>query len=287
MKVVISTFSIISFIVILYVPHMPLTKVPCIQDLGHEYLQNHFEFFKSNPEIRNYILILFGALTDMLLIGFLLQWVHYGGTWRFVISLGLTYLLRLILTELFLLRQPEGGDLWVNPGWGSLTVQYGMRNDYYFNPVVAICLQLFLEYRQLDQHFLKWLCLVALTGNVYLTMSLRGHYLIDNYGGIIFGYQIWSMVNNFVTYWIDVRLFGMTFEQRFPLRKLCKGSRSASTGLYGQCSGCGTAINQWIGGGKPVGGVGEGADGEEGREREIEMTASEAARGRKRAVGAQ
>ena len=146
----------------------------------------------------------------MLLIVYLLQWVHYGGTWRFVISLCVTYLLRLILTELFLLRRPIGGDQWVFPGWASLTVQYGMSNDYYFNPVVAICLQLFLEYRQLNQHLMKWLCLVALCGNLYLTLSLRGHYLIDNYGGLLFGYQIWSMVNNFGTYWIDVRLFGMT-----------------------------------------------------------------------------
>jgi len=97
--------------------------------------------------VRNWMMIIFGAITDFLFIVFMLQWVHFGGSWRFVMTLCLTYGLRLILCKLFYLRQPVGGDLWKFPGFYSLTVQYGTSNDYYFNPVMAICTQLFFEFR--------------------------------------------------------------------------------------------------------------------------------------------
>lgn len=186
--------------------------------------------------MKNSLLIIFGALTDFLLIAFLLQWVHYGGSWRFVQSLCLTYALRFLLCKLFYMRQPVGGDLWNYPGWYSLTVQYGTSNDYYFNPVLAICTQLFFEYRQLDQGLLKWMSVVALIGDFYLSLCLKGHYLIDNYGGIVLGYQIWLVTNNWLCYYIDVRLFGLTLHERFPRGK----------GIQTECQKCRVPINQWV-----------------------------------------
>ena len=61
--------------------------------------------------------------------------------------------------------------------------------------------------------------LVALVGDCYLSLCLKGHYLIDNYGGILFGYQIWSVTNTWLSYYIDVRLFGLTIHERFPRGK--------------------------------------------------------------------
>jgi len=50
------------------------------------------------------------------------RWSYYGGSWRFMISLFLTYTLRFIFTSLFKMSYPEGGDLWDFPGFYSLTV---------------------------------------------------------------------------------------------------------------------------------------------------------------------
>ena len=98
--------------------------------------------------MKNYLLIAFAGLTDVLLLIFLARWSYKGGSWRFMMTLTLTYILRYIFVSIFKIRFPEGGDLWEFPGFYSLTVQYGNSNDYYFNPVVAICIQLFSEYRQ-------------------------------------------------------------------------------------------------------------------------------------------
>lgn len=83
-------------------------------------------------------MVVFGALTDFLLLACLGQWVMTGGSWRFIIALSLTYSLRCLFSSLFKMRGPEKGDLWEFPGWYSLVVNYGNQNDYYFNPAVAV-----------------------------------------------------------------------------------------------------------------------------------------------------
>jgi hypothetical protein len=83
-------------------------------------------------------MISFGALTDFLLLAFMAKWTYYGGTWRFMISLFLTYFLRFFLCSLFKMQPPPGGDLWNFPGFYSLTMEYGKHTDYYFNPVISL-----------------------------------------------------------------------------------------------------------------------------------------------------
>jgi len=94
-------------------------------------------------------MIAFGVLTDALLLIFLAKWVYQGGSWRFLIALTLTYILRFINTSLFKIRTPPGGDIWEFPGFYSMVVQYGSSNDYYFNPAIAVCMMLVMEFRLL------------------------------------------------------------------------------------------------------------------------------------------
>ena len=94
-------------------------------------------------------------------------------------------------------------------------MQYG-KHDYYFNRVMAVCIQLFFEYRDLQEHWLKYLSGLALVANFYLSTALKGNYIIDNYGGIVIGYYLWIVSNNWLSYYIDVRMFGMTIHERFP-----------------------------------------------------------------------
>jgi hypothetical protein len=145
------------------------------------------------------------------------RWCYLGGTWRFIIALSMTHLLRFFFTSLFKMRAPEGGDLWKFPGFYSLTVGYGSQNDYYFNSTVAICTLLICEYRQLGLHVLKWISLLALVGDFYLSISLKGSYFIDLFGGVMLGYYIWLATNNWISYYVDVKLFGMTIHERFHI----------------------------------------------------------------------
>lgn len=60
------------------------------------------------------------------------------------------------------------------------------------------------------------LALVALIGDTYLSLVLRGHYLIDNFGGIVIGHYLWIVSRNWLSYYVDVKLFGMTVYERVP-----------------------------------------------------------------------
>ena len=139
--------ALVTFVLIVLYPPMTLEHVDCLKDSIQDSLGSHYEYFAQNPVMKNQLLIGFGALTDILLLVFMARWSYFGGTWRLMIALFLTYALRLFFTSLFKMSQPEGGDLWDFPGFYSLTVQYGSCNDYYFNPVVALTTQLFFEYR--------------------------------------------------------------------------------------------------------------------------------------------
>jgi hypothetical protein len=196
-------------------PPMTNVIVPCIKDKAQLSLQSHYEYFQANPMVKKQLLIGFGVLTDFLLLFFMARWVCYGGTWRFIIAIFLTYLLRFLNTALFRMRSPENGDLWEFPGFYSLTVSYGRQNDYYYNPVVALCMILKCEYKEQGLMLLSYLSFVALIGCTYLALCLRGNYFIDVYGGIVMGYYIWLCCNNWLSYYVDVKLFGMTMHERF------------------------------------------------------------------------
>jgi len=175
----------------------------------------------------------FGLLTDVLLIAFLALWVYYGGSWRFPIALVLTYILRILNTSLFKIRSPPGGDIWSFPGFYSITVLYGSNNDYYFNTTIAVCIQMILEYKYLKQKTLMSLSILALIGDCYLSLCFKGHYSIDNFGGLIFGAYLWICSHNWLSYYVDVKLFGMTLHERFPDQ------------IQTECSNCKEPINKW------------------------------------------
>ena len=101
MKLFVAFLATVCLVVILFVPPMPLTHVDCIQDMVQDSFQGQFDYLKNNPRVRNSLLIVFGALTDFIFIVFMLQWVHYGGSWRFVLSLCITYALRCVLCMIF------------------------------------------------------------------------------------------------------------------------------------------------------------------------------------------
>lgn len=172
-----------------------------------------------------------GLLTDFLLLFFMGRWCIKGGSWRFMIGLVLTLALKSYFSSWFMMSPPPG-DLWHYPGFYSLTVPYGRSNDYHYNTVLAITIMLALEYHNLKYFSLMWLAIICMLGNAYLTTALRGHYFIDNFGGLCAGYYFWTISNNWLSYYIDVKLFGMTLHERnqnIPL----------------ECFKCSEPINQW------------------------------------------
>lgn len=126
------------------------------------------------------------------------------------------------------------GTLWDQPGVPSLVVRYGVENDYYFNPACSVLVQLWAEFKQKNQFILQTLALIVLVSQFYLSLVLRGHYFIDNFGGVIIGYQIWWASNRHLSYYVDKKLLGMTLHERFHEE------------IRTKCGNCKLPINEWV-----------------------------------------
>ena len=148
-KCKISVFVILMgvFITLVIVPTLELATVDCMQDKFQDKLQHHYDYFKANAVLRDRAMIASGLLIDGLLLSYMVLWVYKGGSFRFIISLALIYLIRWNCGWWAIIH-PKGGNQWQNPGLTSLTVQYNTcNNQYYFNPVVGFLTALYAEFR--------------------------------------------------------------------------------------------------------------------------------------------
>ena len=169
----------------------------------------------KNSKIRDLALISNGLLSDSLLLIYFFSWIKNGGSYRFIISMFLIYFLRWQFS-IFAIIHPKGGNQWHNPGFPSLTVQYETCNNaYYFNPVIGFLVALCAEYRIEKKYFLQFLSFIGIISNMFLSLTLKGHYSIDQYGGLIIGFWSWKVSHNWLSYYIDVKIFGMTIHERF------------------------------------------------------------------------
>lgn len=125
-----------------------------------------------------------------------------------------TYLMKAACVALFRVRYPEG-YLWQYPGFYSLTVSYGAANDMHFSVHVALLLLCFQEFRAMNFSLLGKAAFAAAIFESALGIFTRGAYSIDIFGAFIFGFFFWY-VGFYLSYYIDVLVFGLTFQERFP-----------------------------------------------------------------------
>ena len=64
-----------------------------------------------------------------------------------------------------------------------------------------------------------------------MALCTRGAYIIDLFAAFIFGHYLF-VVGEQLSYYVDVKIFGLTFQERFPH-------------FPKQCSKCKHPINQW------------------------------------------
>lgn len=219
------------FISILLNNPMTLKQATCIEDFTHIALNDHHLHFKNNTDQKNMLMISFGLLTDFVFLVWMGRWCIKGGSWRFMIALILVFFIKFFFRKTFMIAHPID-ELWTFPGFYSLVVHYGRSNDYHYNTVTAVTTMLSCEFYDHRIYSLMMLSIIAMLGNFYLSLVLRGHYVIDNFGGFFLGFYFWLISYNWLSYYIDVCLFGMTLHERFPTQRK-------------KCMKCSEPINQW------------------------------------------
>ena len=99
------------FITLVIVPTLEMATVDCMQDKFQDKLQSHYDYFLVNTHIRNGCMIASGLLIDGLLLSYLCLWAKNGGSFRFIISLVLIYILRWNCGWWAIIH-PKGGNQW-------------------------------------------------------------------------------------------------------------------------------------------------------------------------------
>lgn len=178
-------------------------------------------YFREDESRRNAFVIFCSTLLDILVLVSFGRFALYATTFRLFIALILFYSIRAIIQAICTLEQPEGYD-WGYPGWFSLTVPYGITNDFFYSGHVGVCFIFYLEFSAIGWFWLSMFSLLTMVFQIVLMIALRAHYSIDMISGVAFGHFFWIMAEKY-SYLIDWHLLRIPLEKRMakyrPLSK--------------------------------------------------------------------
>lgn len=110
------------------------------------------------------------------------------------------------------MRIPEN-YLWEYPGFPSLSVSYGKRNDFFISGHVCMCLLAFYEFNALNFPILANYSLLTLFLQLFLLISVRRNYFIDLLVALFLAHYLWILSESY-SHLIDVRIFRMPLHKR-------------------------------------------------------------------------
>lgn len=209
-KAGIVTFNVIVFICVVLFPSMDaIVHVDCTRDYFQEATEGWNKYFEKEADLKRQLMIVGGIMSDIAVVFMLLRWMIGGKTWRMPIALVGTYLTRWLCAATFRIRYPAN-YLWENPGLYSLTVPYGMANDFHFTVHIALLVIVINEFFE-DRFLIMAYTMISVCGfQAFLVLVTRGAYTIDLIAAVVFGHFFW-LVGGRLSYYIDVKLLGLPF----------------------------------------------------------------------------
>lgn len=175
----------------------PRKSVECLRDNIFELTQGLNEQLNSNKGLLRIFQLTSSGLVDFADLSILYYYYKVGLDLRYPIQLILFYVTRGIVQNIFLFRYPEGG-VWDYPGFPSLTVPYGLNNDFYYSGHCGFVTMMGFEMWRLGN--LKLAIFIGLTA-LYLGFVLvasRIHYSIDIPIGILVGAYCHYLSNKYL-----------------------------------------------------------------------------------------
>lgn len=148
-------------------------------------------FLLHHPAATNILLVVSSALIDAFGIFLLLSWL-FGRSVRPFLSLLLVMTLRQSMQALCALPAPEG-IIWHSPGIPSLLVTYKVANDFFFSGHTAIAVLGLHEVARLRRRWLTAFACVVLVFEIVTVLSLRVHYTMDVFTGIVTALLVWNI----------------------------------------------------------------------------------------------
>jgi len=161
-----------------------------IDDLMHDLFTPMTVVLQADPGLADASLIAISGLADVAGVGLFL-WAIFSRSVRPLVGLLLLYGLRQSVEVLCELPAPEG-MIWRYPGFPSLLVDYDHMGDFYFSGHTALIAYATAELATLRRWWLTALGVGCTIFVVVVLFSLRAHYTMDVFTGIVAAlFAIW------------------------------------------------------------------------------------------------
>ena len=157
----------------------------CMRDNVQELVKPITNYLEKNTSNRNTLIIFSSLIIDLIVLITCFNWVIYGKSWKFIISIVCFYIFRAIIQNIYQMPFPEK-FLFVDPGFSSLTVSYLKTNDFFFSGHVGIPLLCAHEFKVFNWHVAMWFCIMASLLEGFVMVTSGGHYSVDIFAGWLF-----------------------------------------------------------------------------------------------------
>lgn len=171
--------------------------VECLHDTGFDLTSGVNQELNHNKGLLTVFELTSSALVDFTSLSIMYYFYKVGTTIRYPVQLIGFYGMRGIIQGTFLFRFPNNG-VWDNPGIPSLSVPYGLNNDFYYSGHCGFMIMMGMEHFKMGNKKLPIFILISVFYVAFVLISARIHYTIDIPIGMLAGYYAHYLTNYFI-----------------------------------------------------------------------------------------
>jgi hypothetical protein len=165
----------------------PNDSLGCYYDSLHLLFADLNSFFTTSLKSKYALLIFASAIIDILVFYTLYLWIFKWQDWVLVTSIIMFYTFRIIILSFYQQTFPDN-YIFEYPGFPSPTVSYLKTNDFFYSGHVGFPCVFVMEFfkRKYYKMTITTIAIILIEG--VMMLSLRGHYSLDLFFGIIAGF---------------------------------------------------------------------------------------------------
>jgi PAP2 superfamily C-terminal len=171
--------------------------VECLHDMGFELTSSVNDELNRNKGLLTTFELTSSTLVDFTSVSLMYYFYKRGTTIRYPVQLIGFYAMRGFIQSIFLFRFPEKG-VWDHPGIPSLSVPYGLTNDFYYSGHCGFMVMMSMEHFKMGNKKLPIFLLISVFYVAFVLISTRIHYTIDIPIGMLTGYYAHYLTNYFI-----------------------------------------------------------------------------------------
>jgi len=166
---------------------VPDIESTCVKDKVMDALQSVNDFINKpgNELYRDLMQMVCSFFVDVVFLSTFGYWVVKGRGIRLPITLGLFYVVRALVQQVWVSPFPEG-YYWEAPLLPSLVVPYGRGSDFFFSGHSGFLVICASEWHKIKMSKMRNFSICVAIYTIFILLTYRIHYSIDVFTGVIF-----------------------------------------------------------------------------------------------------